>query len=51
MLYSLVKHLENFLNVHEMHLIFVNILLHQKERKIMPILKNEKDFICIISHL
>jgi hypothetical protein len=51
MLYSLVKHLESFLNVHEMHLIFVNIFLHQKERKITPIFKNEKDLIHIISHL
>jgi hypothetical protein len=51
MLYSLVKHLEIFLNVHEMHLIFVNILLNQKERKFTPIFKNEKDLICITSNL
>lgn len=51
MLYSFVKHLENFLNVHGMDLIFVNILLHKKERKIVPIFENEKDLIRIISHL
>ncbi len=50
MLYSFVKHLESFLNVHEMDLIFVNILLHQKEKNIESIFKNEKDLIRIISH-